>query len=287
MRNPHTGFREGEQAPDRHGVIRSKHRSRAGVARGERAAREIPGLFGEIPVDHARYAAGAEARTIAAHTLQRLEVVRRAADVGNILIAGGHQVRGHGARATEIIDHERRSDAGGLVGVHEHRRQAARQRVFQARAADVRRHHQQTIDAPVHRSQRLGCLRVIAMRARDQQVQAARPRRAVHAADQLGEILPVDIRQQQPDGVGTAADQAARRGVGRVMQPARGAQHALANARGHRAGVVEGAGHRGNRHPRPPRHVLNRRCHTLSAAAAMLPSRRQVNVFRESSQPLL
>src|SRR5256885_11297282 len=58
---------------------------RSGVARGECPAREIPGLFGEIPVDHARYAAGAEARTIAAHTLQRLEVVRRAADVGNIL----------------------------------------------------------------------------------------------------------------------------------------------------------------------------------------------------------
>src|SRR4029077_8139965 len=101
------------------------------------------------------------------------------------------------------------------------------------------------------------------------------------------EILPVDIREQQSDGVGASDDQAARRGMWGGVQPARGTHSALGNVRGHGAGVVESAGNRGDRDPRPPRHVLNRRCHTLSAAAAMLPSRRHVNVFRKCSQPLL
>jgi len=126
-------------------------------------------------------------------------------------------VSGDGARATEIIDHERRADAGRLVGVHENGRQAARQRVLEASAADVRRHHQQTVDAPVHRSQRIGCLGVFPCVL---ETSRCRPReRAARSTprDELRRNTPVNIRQQQPLVWRATDDQAARGGMWRVI----------------------------------------------------------------------
>jgi len=85
------------------------------------------------------------------------------------------------------------------------------------------------------------------------------------------------------DGVGTAADQ---------LRAAACACNAAGSRRAARArgtsGVTElellRCGKRKQSKPAPAAPRLNRRCHTLSASAAIYPSRRQVNVFTKSSQ---
>src|SRR5437868_15228513 len=101
-------------------------------------------------------------------------------------------------------------------------------------------HHEESVDTSVHRLQR-GARGVgaVAVRARHQQVQAARARGTVHAADQLRKILSMSVRQQEAHGMGAAVDETARRGVRHVTQLVSGAQHAAADFGRHGACAVE------------------------------------------------
>jgi len=158
----------------------------------------------------------------------------RTADVGNILIASGRQVSGHGARTTEIINHNAapmpRScvfmrTVGNPLG-------SASSRLSPPMYGDIisRPSTRPFIDRSASAaSALLPCV---------QETSRCKPRvRAARSTrGSVQRNTPRGYPQQQPDGVGTAADQAARGSMWRVMQPARGAQHALRDVRGHRTG---------------------------------------------------
>ena len=113
--------------------------------------------------------------------------------------------------------------------------------VAQEARVDMRRHDQQAIDTTLHRAQRRRRLAGVTVRTRHEQMQAARARGKVDAANQFRKEFTVQVGQQRADRLRASRDQAARGTVRDVTQLLGHAHDALAGLIGNVGVAVQRA----------------------------------------------
>ena len=260
-RHIHAGVGAGAQAADRHGVVGGEDRVRPRCpleqARGGAGARCLV----EIAGHHHRSGRGVEFPQrilVPAPALARIAVVGGAGHEGDPAAARVQQVPRHPARPGMAVDRHRGPAAFRIGGVDEDRGQRRGQLAGQRQDAAVgRSHHQHAIDAAAHRLQSGALLAGIAVVGGQQQVQAVRPRLLADAADQFGEELAVQVRQDHADGAGAPAAERACGLVRGVVQATGDLQHAVAHPRRDALLAIDRARDGGHRDPGFARHVLD------------------------------
>ncbi len=118
-------------------------------------------------------------------------------------------------------------------------------------------HEDQPVDAPAQSPQHGRDLLAVVVRPGDQDVIPPPPCRGVDAADQLGEELAVDVRQEDAQRVGLVGREAAGRAVRDVAEALHHLPDAEPGLLADRPLVVENAGHRGHRDTSQPRHLFD------------------------------
>ena len=140
-----------------------------------------------------------------------------------------------------IVDPQRMA-AGAVGTVDQDRRERGRDDLGDLCRRQLRRHCDQPVDPPAHRAQ---CLRGkigVGVHRRQQQLIAQRPGSAIHPAHQFREEFAVEVGQDDPDCVARPDAEAARPGMGDIVEIGDCLKHAVAGFSADRGGGIERAG---------------------------------------------
>ena len=248
------------------------------LRRDEAAARDQPAAMmdAKLRVEMAGKLAArlAGARFMAQDEAIHLGLVdhRAAAGIGEARIVIADDPGPARRRAAVVVDEEARVRVIDVDGADQHDRQRAADAFLQEPAVHVGRHHEQTIDATDQRLQCRAGLHSVAMRAGNQQVQAAGARRDVDAANQLGEEFPIQGRQHDADRMGAAGHETLRAAIRDVLQAGCSLQHAGTDAFGDGAGSVQSPRNRCHGDMSFPGHIFQCCTHASAwSACSRLP----------------
>ena len=151
-------------------------------------------------------------------------------------------MRHHRCGAALVVDVDRVERRPVHGAVQEHDGPAFREIRAQRRPVDARRHDDEPVHAASHRPERRLGLGPVAVGARHEKLVSGSARRAIDAADRLGEELAEEIRQENADRVRPPRDETPGAAVGDVAQPVGGRADAAARDVAHRPLAVENAG---------------------------------------------
>jgi hypothetical protein len=175
-------------------------------------------------------------------------------------MAEGKEMPGHRKGASAVVDADR-IEGAVVRAVQEYERQLGGTVRKKLSDAEVGGEHDQAVDAPAHcPKQRLG-LPAVAVGARDDEVVSVVARGDVHAPDDLGKELAVEVGQQDAERARPLRDQTARgamRDVGETLgDPPDPASRLVPNG----ALVVQDPRHGGDRNRRRAGDVPDRDAH--------------------------
>ena len=284
LRHGAAGVAQGGEAADRHRVVRREDRRRRGLHASDTLSRAVAAVLtevaGELQLLLVPQVQRRERVAIAAQALVRVHVGGGASDEGDPHVSERMQVSGHREGAVVVVDVDEVEAAGGLRrGVEQDHRDRVRDRGAQPGRREVRRKHDEPVDAAPHRAEDGAGLAALAVRARDQEVITRASHRGVDAADELGEELSVDVREQDTDRVRAARDEAARRAVRDVAERLDRGLDPGAGGVQHRALFVEDAGDRGHGDSSLSSHVPDRYAHRIGTLRILRRCKRLLKTF--------
>jgi hypothetical protein len=181
--------------------------------------------------------------------------------MGDPGVPQAREVANHGAGAAVVVDVDRVERGAFDPAVEQDDGKCPRQVGLENPRVGLRRHHHQPVDPAAQGAQHGLDLAAVAVRAGDQNVEAVMPRRQVDAADDLGEELTIEVREEDTHGARLLGDQAARHRMRRVAEPSGDFQDALAGLLPDGSLLVEHPGHRGDRDPGSTGNLLDRGAH--------------------------
>lgn len=253
---------QGAQHPDGGRVVGSEYRRRVGAPFQKLESRALATRLRKIPhhfpLGQPFNVVLAQRCPVPAQPLLRVAVAARPANEGDPTMAECQEMTHHRVGAAEVVDIDRVVRPSLDPAVQQDDRQMRREIDFQRSGVEVRRHHDQTIHSTAHGAESGTDLFSVVVGARDQQVVLEAPCFGVHATDDFGEELTVEIGKKPPNRHRSTRDQGASCAVGNVAQGLRRCEHALTRLFPDWAVAVERPGNGSHRNARLAGYVLDR-----------------------------